>query len=72
MGLESMEIYQIHWPFGMVSSRYWDGLADCVEQGLVKVKNHFPLFYALVRRGKAKFNCVERHVGGGEIRALIS
>ncbi|CAM9137303.1 unnamed protein product [Sphacelaria rigidula] len=45
MGLESMEIYQIHWPFGMVSSRYWDGLADCVEQGLVKavgVSNYGP------------------------------
>lgn len=32
-----MEIYQIHWPFGMISPGYWDGLADCVEQGLVKV-----------------------------------
>lgn len=38
MGAESMEIYQIHWPFGALSSRYWDGLADCVDQGLVKVR----------------------------------
>lgn len=45
MGAESMEIYQIHWPFGSLSSRYWDGLADCVEQGLVKavgVSNYGP------------------------------
>lgn len=32
-----MEIYQLHWPFGIVNSKYWDGLADCVEKGLVKV-----------------------------------
>ncbi|CAN0034098.1 unnamed protein product, partial [Hapterophycus canaliculatus] len=45
MGAESMEIYQIHWPFGSLSSRYWDGLADCVDQGLVKavgVSNYGP------------------------------
>ncbi|CAM9943836.1 unnamed protein product [Ascophyllum nodosum] len=36
LGAESMEIYQIHWPFGLLDARYWDGLADCVEQGLVK------------------------------------
>eukprot|EP00752_Nemacystus_decipiens_P011128 g9888.t1 len=45
MGAESMEIYQIHWPFGALSSRYWDGLADCVDQGLVKavgVSNYGP------------------------------
>lgn len=45
MGLDSMEIYQIHWPFGPLSSRYWDGLADCVDQGLVKavgVSNYGP------------------------------
>ena len=38
LGAESMEIYQIHWPFGLLDARYWDGLADCVEQGLVKVQ----------------------------------
>ncbi|CAM9631230.1 unnamed protein product [Ectocarpus sp. 12 AP-2014] len=45
MGAESMEIYQIHWPFGALDSRYWDGLADCVDQGLVKavgVSNYGP------------------------------
>lgn len=42
LGAESMEIYQIHWPFGALSSRYWDGLADCVDQGLVKVRSNRP------------------------------
>lgn len=46
-----MEIYQIHWPFGTLSSRYWDGLADCVDQGLVKVRRR--------RRGT--------EVGGGTV-----
>ncbi|CAM9854461.1 unnamed protein product, partial [Discosporangium mesarthrocarpum] len=36
MGMESMELYQIHWPLSWLSPRYWDGLADCVDQGLVK------------------------------------
>lgn len=37
MGSESMELYQIHWPLGALNPGYWDGLADCVEKGLVKV-----------------------------------
>lgn len=36
-----MEIYQIHWPFGRLNAKYWDGLADCVEKGLVKVMTMF-------------------------------
>lgn len=52
MGAESMEIYQIHWPFGAMSSRYWDGLADCVDQGLVKVRRR-----GGGRRGSAFESC---------------
>ena len=74
MGLESMEIYQIHWPFGLLSSRYWDGLADCVDQGLVKVGScrgntchtvAFVLSALVVASGACKpflGSCVGRHV----------
>lgn len=50
-----MEIYQIHWPFGSLSSRYWDGLADCVEQGLVKVIYFLSTTYINRRKYFIKF-----------------
>ncbi|KAG5188352.1 aldo/keto reductase family protein [Tribonema minus] len=45
MGLQSMELYQLHWPAALLNKAYWDGLADCHEQGLVKaigVSNYGP------------------------------
>mmetsp|Transcript_12088 Transcript_12088/g.15812 ORF Transcript_12088/g.15812 Transcript_12088/m.15812 type:complete len:376 (+) Transcript_12088:119-1246(+) len=36
MGLDSMELYQLHWPAIFQDKAYWDGLAECYEQGLVK------------------------------------
>jgi len=31
-----IELYQIHFPNGWANEQYWDGLADCVDKGLVK------------------------------------
>jgi len=47
MGLESMELYQLHWPALLWGQdcAFWEGLADCYEQGLVKavgVSNYGP------------------------------
>eukprot|EP00640_Fibrocapsa_japonica_P001559 CAMPEP_0113944682 /NCGR_PEP_ID=MMETSP1339-20121228/35665_1 /TAXON_ID=94617 /ORGANISM="Fibrocapsa japonica" /LENGTH=384 /DNA_ID=CAMNT_0000949969 /DNA_START=32 /DNA_END=1186 /DNA_ORIENTATION=+ /assembly_acc=CAM_ASM_000762 len=36
MGTESMALYQLHWPGVWQNEQYWDGLADCVDQGLVQ------------------------------------
>lgn len=31
-----IDLYQIHFPNAWANAAYWDGLADCVDQGLVK------------------------------------
>ncbi|XP_065851004.1 uncharacterized oxidoreductase At1g06690, chloroplastic [Euphorbia lathyris] len=36
LGLSSVELYQLHWPGVWGNEGYLDGLADAVEQGLVK------------------------------------
>lgn len=36
MGLKSMELYQLHWPGVFKNEAYWDGIADCYDQGLIK------------------------------------
>ncbi|CAM9480861.1 unnamed protein product, partial [Phaeothamnion confervicola] len=45
MSLDKMELYQQHWPGVAFNQQYWEGLADCVEQGLVTavgVSNYGP------------------------------
>ena len=36
LGAESVDLYQIHFPGAWANEAYWDGLADCVDKGLVK------------------------------------
>jgi len=36
MGRDSMELYQVHFPNAWSNAEYWEGLADCVELGLVE------------------------------------
>eukprot|EP00929_Paragymnodinium_shiwhaense_P008844 TRINITY_DN112811_c0_g1_i1.p1 TRINITY_DN112811_c0_g1~~TRINITY_DN112811_c0_g1_i1.p1 ORF type:complete len:455 (-),score=114.11 TRINITY_DN112811_c0_g1_i1:51-1415(-) len=36
LGTNSIDLYQIHFPFAWSNEAMWDGLADCYEQGLVK------------------------------------
>lgn len=36
LGLSSIDLYQIHFPCVWKNEAFWDGLADCYEQGLVK------------------------------------
>uniref|UniRef100_A0A0G4HL95 NADP-dependent oxidoreductase domain-containing protein n=1 Tax=Chromera velia CCMP2878 TaxID=1169474 RepID=A0A0G4HL95_9ALVE len=36
MGRGSIDLYQLHWPVPWSNEVYWDGLAECVEEGLVK------------------------------------
>jgi len=31
-----IDLYQVHFPNAWSNERYWDGLADCVDQGLVR------------------------------------
>jgi pyridoxine 4-dehydrogenase len=31
-----IDLYQVHFPNAWCNARYWDGLADCVDRGLVK------------------------------------
>ena len=31
-----IDLYQIHFPNAWANEKYWDGLADCVDKGLVK------------------------------------
>ena len=31
-----IDLYQIHFPNAWCNAQYWDGLADCVDRGLVK------------------------------------
>ena len=45
MGLDSMELYQLHWPGPIRNKAYWDGLGDCYEQGLVKVRTSVHICY---------------------------
>jgi len=36
LGRENIELYQIHFPGAFNNKEFWDGLADCYEQGLVR------------------------------------
>jgi len=36
LGMDSIDLYQIHFPCVWKNELYWDGLADCYEQGLVR------------------------------------
>jgi len=36
LGMKSLDLYQIHFPAVWKNEVFWDGLADCYEQGLVK------------------------------------
>ncbi|KAJ1445989.1 NADP-dependent oxidoreductase domain-containing protein [Pelagophyceae sp. CCMP2097] len=36
LGRNKIELYQIHFPNGWSNEAYWDGLAQCVEKGLVE------------------------------------
>jgi pyridoxine 4-dehydrogenase len=36
LGRSSIDLYQIHFPNAWSNAEYWDGLAECVDQGLVK------------------------------------
>lgn len=36
LGMDSIDIYQIHFPSVWKNEVFWDGLGDCYEQGLVK------------------------------------
>ncbi|CAK0845949.1 unnamed protein product [Prorocentrum cordatum] len=36
LGLPSVDLYQIHFPSVWRNELFWDGLADCYDQGLVK------------------------------------
>mmetsp|Transcript_15580 Transcript_15580/g.23209 ORF Transcript_15580/g.23209 Transcript_15580/m.23209 type:complete len:374 (-) Transcript_15580:78-1199(-) len=59
MGQSSIELYQIHFPSIVKNEEYWEGLADCYDQGLVKtvgVSNYGPemlqkAYDALQKRG---------------------
>jgi len=60
LGLERMDLYQIHWPTPLVPVDTWmDGLADAFEQGLIRaagvsnfsVKQTRRAYAALARRG---------------------
>lgn len=44
-GVDQIDLYQIHFP-GILNEAYWNGLADCIDKGLVKsvgVSNYGPL-----------------------------
>ena len=36
LGMEKIDLYQIHFPGAWKNEAYWDGLGDCYEQGLVR------------------------------------
>ncbi|GBG74928.1 hypothetical protein CBR_g19442 [Chara braunii] len=36
LGVERIDLYQLHWPGQWQNEAYWDGLADVVEAGLVR------------------------------------
>lgn len=36
LGLESLDLYQLHFPAAWKNEAFWDGLGDCYEQGLVR------------------------------------
>lgn len=45
MGVDSMDLYQIHWPGVWQNKEYWDGIARCYDKGLIKavgVSNYGP------------------------------
>ncbi|KAJ8904685.1 hypothetical protein NDN08_001203 [Rhodosorus marinus] len=45
MGEDCIDLYQLHWPGLGLDERYWDGIAKCYEQGLIKavgVSNYGP------------------------------
>jgi len=45
LGVNKMQLYQLHWPGGFLNEKYWDGIVKCVEQGLIEevgVSNYGP------------------------------
>lgn len=36
LGMEKIDLYQIHFPSPWKNEEFWDGLGDCYEQGLVR------------------------------------
>lgn len=54
LGLERVDLYQIHWPFPLVSIETWmAGLADVVEAGLVRAVGVSNYSLADMRRAQA-------------------
>lgn len=56
MGIDQMELYQLHWPAGWKNEEYWKGMRICYEKGLIKsvgVSNYGP---KLLREAHEYFN----------------
>lgn len=77
LGMDAVDVYMMHWPFGPVPVETWmDAMADAVERGLVRavgVSNYSPdqvrrAREALARRGmrlacvEVRLNLLEREV----------
>jgi len=45
LGVDTLGLYQIHWPAPLANEGYWDGLAQCYERGWIRsvgVSNYGP------------------------------
>lgn len=45
MGVDSMDLYQLHWPSKWQEKAYWKGIAECYDRGMIKsvgVSNYGP------------------------------
>ena len=36
LGVDQIQLYQIHWPMPFLNEEYWKGLAECYHRGYVK------------------------------------